>query len=102
MATLTKLSEKDIPGASLSGRNPSTLKTDEFLFWLKCRGELAKGLKTKAQMVKSRKIAFVLLLFSDGCQSSTRENITETKQRNYFYRVYYKENHQFNLLFFYV
>ena len=53
-------------------------------------------------MVKSRKIAFVLLLFSDGCQTSTRENITETEQRNYFYRVYYQENHQFNLLFFYV
>ena len=29
MATLTKLSEKDIPGASLSGRNPSAFKTDE-------------------------------------------------------------------------
>ena len=42
----------------------------------------------------------MLLLFSDGCQTSTRENITETKQRNYFYRVYYQENHQFNLLFF--
>ena len=52
MATLTKLSEKDIPGASLSGRNPSTLKTDELLFWLKCRGDPPKGLKTKAQMVK--------------------------------------------------
>ena len=52
MATLTKLSEKDIPGASLSGRNPSTRKTDELLFWLKCRGDLAKGRKTKAQMVK--------------------------------------------------
>lgn len=52
LATLTKLSEKDIPGASLSGRNPSTLETDELFFWLKCRDELAKGLKTKAKMVK--------------------------------------------------
>ena len=84
MATLTKLSEKDIPGALLSGWNPSTLKTDELLFWL-----------------KGRKIAFVLLLFSDGCQTGARENIAETKERNYFYRVYYQENHQFNLLFFY-
>ena len=43
----------------------------------------------------------MLLLFSDGCPTSTRGNITETKRRNYFYRVYYQENHQFNLIYFY-
>ncbi|KAK3753060.1 hypothetical protein QZH41_005506 [Actinostola sp. cb2023] len=52
MATKTTLSEDDIPGASLSGRNPSLLKTDELRFWLKCRGDRGKWLKTKAQLVK--------------------------------------------------
>ena len=46
------LTESDIPGASLSGRNPSCLKTDDLRFWLKCRGDSLKGLKTKAQLVK--------------------------------------------------
>ncbi|CAH3159157.1 unnamed protein product [Pocillopora meandrina] len=38
---------------SLQGRNPTALKTDELRFWLKCRGNPAKGLKTKAQLSKS-------------------------------------------------
>ena len=46
------LTEEDIPGASLQGRNPTALKTDELRFWLKCRGDPAKGLKTKAQLAK--------------------------------------------------
>ena len=46
------LTEEDIPGASLQGRNPTALKTDELHFWLKCRGDPAKGLKTKAQLAK--------------------------------------------------
>ena len=41
------LTEEDIPGASLQGRNPTALKTDELCFWLKCRGDPAKGLKIK-------------------------------------------------------
>ena len=44
--------EEDIPGASLQGRNPTALKSDELRFWLKCRGDPAKGLKTKAQLAK--------------------------------------------------
>ena len=48
----SRLSEEDIPGASLQGRNPTTLKSDELRFWLKCRGDPAKGLKTKAQLAK--------------------------------------------------
>ena len=48
----THLSEGDIPGASLQGQNPTTLTTDELRFWLKCRGDPAKGLKTKAQLAK--------------------------------------------------
>lgn len=47
----TVLSEEDIPGAALSGRNPFELKNSELVFWLKCRGDPAKGLKTKAQLV---------------------------------------------------
>ncbi|KAK3728939.1 hypothetical protein QZH41_016803, partial [Actinostola sp. cb2023] len=46
------LTENDIPGASLGRRNPSELKNDELKFWLKCRGDPGKGLKTKAELVK--------------------------------------------------
>ena len=46
------LEENDIPGVSLCGRNPSELKNEELKFWLKCRGDPAKGLKTKAELVK--------------------------------------------------
>ena len=46
------LSEDDIPGASLAGRNPSSLKNEELRFWLRCRGNSLKGLKTKALLVK--------------------------------------------------
>uniref|UniRef100_A0A6P8IVU1 Uncharacterized protein LOC116305611 n=1 Tax=Actinia tenebrosa TaxID=6105 RepID=A0A6P8IVU1_ACTTE len=47
-----KLLETDIPGSSLGGRAPANLKVEELKFWLKCRGDPAKGLKTKAQLVK--------------------------------------------------
>lgn len=53
----SRLFEEDIPGASLQGRNPTTLKSDELRFWLKCRGDPAKGLKTKAQLAK-RQVSF--------------------------------------------
>ena len=46
------LTEDDIPGASLAGRNPCSLKNEELKFWLRCRGDSLKGLKTKAQLVK--------------------------------------------------
>ena len=46
------LTEDDIPGASLAGREPSSLKNEELRFWLKCRGDSLKGLKTKALLVK--------------------------------------------------
>ena len=47
------LTEDDIPGASLAGRNPSSLKNEELRFWLRCREDsLFKGLKTKALLVK--------------------------------------------------
>ena len=48
----SSLSEEDIPGASLLGRKPSELKNEELKFWLRCRGDPAKGLKTKAELVK--------------------------------------------------
>ena len=44
--------EDDIPGASLAGRNPSSLKNEELKFWLRCRGDSFKELKTKAPLVK--------------------------------------------------
>ena len=40
------LSESNIPGSSLNGRNPSELKNDKLRFWLKCRDDPAKGLCT--------------------------------------------------------
>ena len=46
------LSEDDIPGSSLAGRNPAELKNEELRFWLKCRNDPAKGLRTKAQLVR--------------------------------------------------
>ena len=46
------LTEDDIPGASLAGRAPATLKNEELRFWLKCRGDSLKGLKAKAALVK--------------------------------------------------
>ena len=44
------LTEDDVPGASLSGRKPSELKNEELKFWLRCRGDPGKGLKTKAEL----------------------------------------------------
>ncbi|KAM7435772.1 hypothetical protein ABFA07_014336 [Porites harrisoni] len=54
LATLraSLLKENDIPGASICVRKPSELKNEELKFWLKCRGDPAKGLKTKAELVK--------------------------------------------------
>ena len=46
------LTEDDIPGASLAGRNPSSFKNEELKIWLLCRGDSHKGLQTKAQLVK--------------------------------------------------
>lgn len=46
------LRECDIPGSSLEGRKPSLLKNDELRFWLRCRGDNGKGLRTKAQLVQ--------------------------------------------------
>ena len=45
------LSQDDIPGASLEGRHPAELNNDALRFWLKCRGDKCKGLKTKAQLL---------------------------------------------------
>ena len=45
--------------SSLSGRKPEKLKNQELLFWLKCRGDNGKGLKTKAQLVKRYGLAMV-------------------------------------------
>ena len=57
MATATAacdpiLTEADTPGASLRGRKPSELKNEELKFWLLCRDHPAKGLKTKAELVR--------------------------------------------------
>ena len=46
------LSQDDIPGASLEGRHLAELNNDALRFWLKCRGDKCKGMKTKAQLLK--------------------------------------------------
>ena len=42
---ITRLSEKDIPGAALNGRNPETLTIPELKRWLQCRNASVKGKK---------------------------------------------------------
>ena len=63
LATLraSLLKENDIPGASICVRKPSELKNEELKFWLKCRGDPAKGLKTKAELVKRWEITLFSL-----------------------------------------
>jgi len=51
-SSVLTLTENDIPGSSLCDRKPEELKNEELRFWLKCRGDSGKGLKTKAQLVK--------------------------------------------------
>ena len=46
-----KLTENDIDGASLSGRQPNQLTNKELKFWLTCRGQQCTKLKTKAQLI---------------------------------------------------
>ena len=61
MPSVSLLTEdRDIPGASLAGRKPIELKNEELKFWLRCRGDPGKGLKTKAELMKW----FVLFTFS--------------------------------------
>ena len=40
------LTETDIPGASSHGRKPAEMKKADLLFWLRCRGDSCKGMKT--------------------------------------------------------
>ena len=54
------LKEEDIPGSSLAGRNPAQLKNEELRFWLKCRNDPAKGLRTKAQLVKRHETTIII------------------------------------------
>ena len=64
------LTEADIPGASLCGRKPSELKNEELKFWLQCRNDPAKGLKTKAKLVKRWETGLFTLCFSLICPCS--------------------------------
>lgn len=79
-ATATRdfyLTEEDIPGASLCGRKPSELKNQELKFWLRCRGDPAKGLKTKAELVKRYvRDRFVYGLFTARFVSPLLDNVS--------------------------
>ena len=48
------LTKDDIPGASLAGLNPSSLKIEELHFgWaMRCSGDSLKGVKMKPLLVK--------------------------------------------------
>ena len=52
------LSESDIPGSSLNGRNPSELKNDELRFWLKRLDDPVKGLRTKAKFLGGKLLLY--------------------------------------------
>ena len=41
------LTENDIPGAALNGKDPATLKIPELKRWLKCRNAPTKGRKAE-------------------------------------------------------
>ena len=43
--SMRNLREEDVPGASLAGRDPKTLKVVELQHWLQCRGASTKGKK---------------------------------------------------------
>ena len=45
------ITESDIDGASLNGRQPKQLTIQQLKFWLACRGVTSKKLKTKAEMI---------------------------------------------------
>ena len=53
-------------------RKPSELKNEELKIWLRCRGDPAKGLKTKAELVKRWEyLPRALFLFVYVCQLLT-------------------------------
>ncbi len=58
---LHKLSEKDVPGAALNGREPSQLHVVELKRWLKCRGATTSG--RKEELVKRFDISCVYLAY---------------------------------------
>ena len=49
---LSFLTEDDVFGSSLQGKEPNRLKNSELKFWLRCRGDSLKGLFTKTQLCK--------------------------------------------------
>ena len=53
------LQEKDVPGASLCGRDPSELKIPELKRWLACRGAPLKG--KKADLVARFVVCYVTI-----------------------------------------
>ena len=54
MSSESFLEEQDTPGASLCGPKLFAEKNEQLKFWLKCRGDPGKGLKTKAELVKGK------------------------------------------------
>jgi hypothetical protein len=60
------LDEKDIPGASINGRDPSTLKVPELKRWLQCRNASTRG--KKGDLVARYKcILLIMLLHVYNC-----------------------------------
>ena len=53
------LNENDIPGASLHGRDPNSLKMPELKRWLTCRNASTKGKKSDLVLWLSVSVSFV-------------------------------------------
>ena len=45
LAAIYRLSEDDVPGASLSGKSPDVLNVEQLKRWLACRGARRSGKK---------------------------------------------------------
>ena len=57
------LTEDDIPGAALAGRNPSSLKNEELKFWLRCCGDSLKELLDEGTAYKAVSNMLAALLY---------------------------------------
>lgn len=62
-----ELTEDDVDGASLNGRQPSELIMKELRFWLLCRGIENKKLKTRAELLTRQVYLFTFdyFMYSD-------------------------------------
>ena len=56
------LTELDIPGAALNGKDPKLASKSDLKFWLQCRGVKVSKIKTKAEHIKKYTIYSISLI----------------------------------------